>query len=467
MTIEANGACGRRDVDGCVRVPSNGRSELIAGVDGRARVSGTDERLMVRALGLAARGAGYTNPNPLVGCVIVRDGRVIGEGWHERYGEAHAEVNALADCTRRGENPAGSTVYVTLEPCAHHGKQPPCADALLAASVARVAVGSRDPNPLVAGKGLARLEAAGIEVVRDVLREACDALNPVFLHFIQTGRPYVVAKWAMTADGRIACASGDSRWVTGEAARQDAHRLRHRLAAIMVGSGTVLADDPELTCRLAGGHQPLRVVCDTRLAIAEDARLVQTAGEAPLLVACGELPVGSPVACKAERLRAQGVEVASLPGPDGRVDLPALMGYLGERGIDSVLVEGGSRLHAALWEAGLVNEVVAYVAPKVVGGAAAPGPVAGAGARVMAEAWQLGRPSVDVVGDDVRIAWRAGASAAERAGACVALGPLGPLGSQPLGSQGSPAAEGLLGAGSPWVDACDRQGFSADKRAGE
>ena len=417
------------------------------GDGGQARALDADGRFMVRAVELARRGAGFTNPNPLVGCVIVRSGRVIGEGWHERYGEAHAEANALADCARRGEDPSGATAYVTLEPCAHHGKQPPCADALLSAGVARVVAGSSDPNPLVAGKGLARLEAAGVEVVRGMLREECDALNPVFFHFIRTGRPYVVAKWAMTADGRIACASGDSRWVTGEAGRRDAHRLRHRLAAVMVGSGTVLADDPELTCRLEGGRQPLRVVCDSHLRIPEGSRLVQTVEKAPLLVACGEPPADGPHAQKVDRLRSLGVEVARLPGSDGRVDLRALMGCLGEHGIDSVLLEGGARLHAAAWEAGLVNEVVAYVAPKVVGGVAAPGPVAGAGVRAMAGAWQLGDPHVSLVGNDVRIVWRAGEGTDERAGACVALGPLGP---EP-----------------PSAEPCGPLGFSAGKRAGE
>lgn len=402
--------------------PSGGEGAgVIDGVfdtDRRAQ----DERFMQQAVLLAGRAAGFTNPNPLVGCVIVRDGRVIGEGWHKRYGEAHAEVNALADCARNGEDPAGATVYVTLEPCAHQGKQPPCADALVKAGVIRVVIGSRDPNPLVAGKGAARLEAAGVQVDRDVLRGACDALNPVFFHYITTGRPYVVAKWAMTADGRIACASGDSRWVSGDWSREDVHRLRHRLAAIMVGAATVAADDPALTCRLAGPvSQPLRVVCDSRLSIAEDAQLMRTVDRAPLLVACGE---EAPVAVKAARLRELGVEVASLPGPDGRVDVRALMELLGARGVDSVLLEGGARLQAAMWEAGLVNEAVAYVAPKVAGGAGALGPVAGAGVARMADAYELGEPHVALLGSDVRIAWRVGATSEERAGACVSCGPL-------------------------------------------
>ena len=375
------------------------------------------------AVELAKRGTGWTAPNPLVGAVLVKDGTIIGQGWHAKCGELHAERHALQNCTA---SPRGATLYVTLEPCCHQGRQPPCTDAILEAGIARVVVGSSDPNPLVAGKGLDLLRQRGVEVESGVLKAECDALNPVFFHYIQTGRPYVLAKWAMTADGRIACASGDSRWVTGEEARRDAHRLRHRLAAIMVGSGTVRADDPELTCRLTGGQSPVRVVCDSHLSIGEDSRLVQTAREVPLVVACGPLPLNGPVAQKAERLRALGVEVVSVPGPDGRVDLRALMELLGARGIDSVLLEGGSRLHACAWESGLVNEVVAYLAPKVVGGTEAPGPVAGTGVAAMADAWRLGSPQVGLVGNDVRLVWRAGATEEERAGARVALGPLGP-----------------------------------------
>lgn len=412
-----------------------------------------DAAMMRRALDLAARAAGRTNPNPLVGAVIVRDGRVIGEGYHACYGEAHAERRALVDCARRGEDPRGATVYVTLEPCSHHGHQPPCADALVEAGVARVVVGSRDPNPLVAGRGVARLRAAGVRVDCDVLRAECDAINQVFFHYITTRTPYVVAKWAMTADGRIACASGDSRWVTGPAARTDAHALRNRLAAVMVGAGTVAADDPALTCRVAGGRNPLRVVCDTGLSLAPDSCLVRTLDQAPLLVACSQVRLESDpsVAEKAARLRELGVEILPLPETSevatphataagspagavaacsvpastaGRVDLHALMVELGRRDVDSVLLEGGARLHAAAFAAGVVNEVVAYLAPKVVGGVGAPGPVAGEGAALMADALPLGAPHVSACGDDVRICWRAGATPKERALPCVACGPL-------------------------------------------
>ncbi len=438
---------------------------------GAGRVTEADVAFMRRALALASRGVGRTNPNPLVGAVVVRDGRIIGEGWHACYGEAHAERNALADCAARGEDPRGATVYVTLEPCSHHGKQPPCADALVEAGVARVMVGSRDPNPLVSGRGLARLAEAGIEVAAGVLCDECDAINQVFFHYIMPKAPYVVAKWAMTADGRIACSSGDARWVSGPASRRDCHALRHRLAAVMVGAGTVAADDPLLTCRLAGGRNPLRVVCDTRLSIAEDCALVRSAesGEAPLLVACGpidgaaetaaEPAAGFPPkyaepfeqaarAAKAARLRACGVEVIEVPlartaasganatsapnppasVPEPRIDLRELMAALGSRGIDSVLLEGGSRLHGSAFAAGIVNEAVAYVAPKAVCDAAAPGPVAGAGVPLMADALRFGAPHVNVLGSDVRIAWRVGATEGERALPCVACGPLYPGG---------------------------------------
>ena len=394
---------------------------------------------MRRALELALRGAGRTNPNPLVGAVLVRDGRVIGEGWHRRYGDLHAEREALRDCRARGEDPRGATMYVTLEPCSHHGHQPPCADALADAGIARAVIGSRDPNPLVAGRGAERLRTAGVEVAEDVLRSECDAVNQVFFHYITTKKPYVLAKWAMTADGRIACASGDSRWVSGEAARRHGHLLRNRLAAIMVGVGTVAADDPLLTCRVAGGRNPVRVVCDTHLSIPLGSRLVESAGEVPLLVVCasgGDRPGRTGNACggadedafraKADALRARGVEVVDVsPDASGRVDLCALMRELAVREIDSVLLEGGARLHAAAFAAGVVDEVVAYVAPKVVGGAGALGPVGGEGAVRMADALALGAPRVGFLGDDVCVAWRAGEGARDPSAACVATGPLG------------------------------------------
>lgn len=357
---------------------------------------------MRRAIELASRGAGWTNPNPLVGAVVVKNGRVIGEGFHERYGQAHAERNALDDCARRGEDPRDATMYVTLEPCCHQGKQPPCADAVIEAGITHVVVGSRDPNPLVAGGGIARLRGAGVQVTEDVLRAECDELNPIFFHYIQTNRPYVVAKWAMTIDGKIATRTGDARWVSSEASRTDVHELRHRLAAIMVGKGTVLADDPLLTARRnQPSNQPLRIVNDGRLQIPEDCQLVKTAREVPVLIATA-IPDDDP---KALRLRRQGVDVAAVPGASGKVDLRALMSLLGTRGVDSLLVEGGGGLLEAMFRARLVNRAIVYLAPKVVGGADAKTPVEGRGVDKMADAFNLGAPAVERFGDDLKLTY--------------------------------------------------------------
>ena len=238
---------------------------------------------MERAIQLAKRGTGFTNPNPLVGAVIVKDHHIIGEGWHARYGDLHAERNALKHCT---EDPAGATMYVTLEPCCHHGKQPPCTEALVESGIRRVYIGSRDFNPLVFGKGVQYLEEHGIEVIPDFLREACDKLNPIFFRYIGTKMPYTILKYAMTADGKIACAGGASKWVTGEAARAHVQQTRKRVAAVCVGINTVLADDPLLTCRCENPSQPVRVVLDTRLRIPMESRLVQTAKEVPVIVFC-------------------------------------------------------------------------------------------------------------------------------------------------------------------------------------
>lgn len=403
-----------------------------------AALGAADARFMRRAIELAWRGWGWTNPNPLVGCVLVRDGRIIGEGWHEKCGQAHAERNALADCARRAaEEPAGercadtapnadparghargATAYVTLEPCCHTGKQPPCTEALIAAGVARVVVGSRDPNPLVAGKGSAKLREAGIRVDEDALRAECDELNPIFFRFISRKTPYVVAKWAMSADGKIACASGDARWVSGPESRRDTHELRHRLAAIAVGIDTVLADDPLLTCRRQDepGNQPLRVVLDSRLRIPEDCALVRSCaqGEAPLAVAtCASVDdPATDAGAKAQRLHALGVEVLHVPQDAvGHVAVRPLLRALGEKGIDSLLVEGGSGIHGTFFDEGAVDEVVVYLAPKVVGGADAPGPVAGAGTAKMAEATALGRPRAHALGGDLKITFAASGAA--------------------------------------------------------
>ena len=246
-----------------------------------------DKDYMRLALQLAKKGCGWTSPNPMVGAVVVKEGRIIGQGWHQRYGQAHAERNALASCT---EDPQGATLYVTLEPCCHYGKQPPCVDAILDAGIHRVVVGSADPNPLVAGKGIAILRAHGIDVTENVLQEECDALNKVFFHYITTKRPFVSMKYAMTLDGKIATYTGASKWITGEIARNHVQRQRHRFRGIMVGVGTILADDPLLTCRIEGGRDPVRIICDTHLRTPLQSQVVMTAKQVPTILAtcCGD-----------------------------------------------------------------------------------------------------------------------------------------------------------------------------------
>jgi diaminohydroxyphosphoribosylaminopyrimidine deaminase/5-amino-6-(5-phosphoribosylamino)uracil reductase len=241
-----------------------------------------DQEYMDLALELAEKGCGWVNPNPMVGAVIVKDNRIIGQGYHQRYGEFHAERNALASCK---EDPRGATLYVTLEPCCHHGKTPPCTEAIIESGIARVVIASPDPNPLVAGEGVRILREHGVQVEEGLLREACDKLNKVFFHFIQTKTPYVVMKYAMTMDGKIATASGLSQWITGEVARSRVHTDRHRYQAIMVGVGTVLADDPLLTCRLPNGRNPIRVICDTHLRTPLDAQVVTTTESAATILA--------------------------------------------------------------------------------------------------------------------------------------------------------------------------------------
>lgn len=354
-----------------------------------------DQDYMRRALQLAERGRGWTSPNPMVGAVIVRDGRILAEGWHARYGELHAERAALANAT---EDVRGATMYVTLEPCCHHGKQPPCTDAIIESGIARVVVGSPDPNPLVAGKGMAILREHGIAVEENVLREACDALNAVFLHYIREKQPFVVLKAAMTLDGKIATRTGASRWVTGEAARAHGHSLRHRYRAIMVGSGTVLADDPLLTCRIENGRDPLRVVCDSRLRTPLAAQIVQTAQEAPTLIATCETD-----SARIAPYENAGCRVWSLPERDGHVDLSALMQRLGAENIDSVLIEGGGTLAWAALEAGIVQKVYSYIAPKLFGGRDAKTPVEGEGVALPEECAQLSVTNISRLGADILI----------------------------------------------------------------
>ena len=363
----------------------------------------TDRDYMLRAIELAKGGLGWTSPNPLVGAVIVKDGRIIGEGYHERCGKLHAERNAIVSLTESAE---GATLYVTLAACCHYGKTPPCTEAILEQKIARVVIGSRDPNPLVAGKGATILRAAGVRVEEDFMREECDALNPVFFHYITKKTPYVVMKYAMTADGKIAARTGDSKWITGESARKKVQELRHQYMGIMAGIGTVLADDPMLNVRIPGLKSPVRIICDSGLRIPMDSQLVKTAKEYRTIVAYAGEHSGE--GCKEaeekeEQLHAAGVETVSGPDADGRVDLGKLMEYLGKQGIDSVLLEGGGTLNDAALSAGIVNEICAFIAPKIFGGAGAKTPVSGIGVAHPAEAVMLTLKQMETIGDDLML----------------------------------------------------------------
>lgn len=349
-----------------------------------------DEKFMRRAIELARLGDGFVNPNPLVGAVIVKDGRIIGEGYHERYGALHAERSAIAHLT---ESAAGADIYVTLEPCCHYGKQPPCTEAVVKAGIKNVYVGSYDPNPLVAGKGFAYLRAHGVNVVENVLREECDALNDIFFHYIIHKRPYVIMKAAVSLDGRIAARTGDSQWITNEQSRANVHRTRKTVAAIMVGINTVLADDPMLNCRTENPSHPIRIVCDSRLRIPMDCQLVRTAKEIPVIAAAA---AGNEE--KARQLRAEGVEIIRTQG--GQVDLTELMSELGRRGIDSVLLEGGASMHASMLKAGLVDKLQLYVAPKIIGGDGKPA-VGALGLDYVRDAFEFQNPKITQFGDDL------------------------------------------------------------------
>ena len=355
------------------------------------------EEYMRRALELARKGEGHTSPNPMVGCVVVKDGRIISEVYHEKYGEFHAERNALIRCT---EDTAGADLYVTLEPCCHQGKTPPCTDIIIEKKIARVFVGSMDSNPLVAGKGVQILRDHGIYVETGILDAECRKLNEVFYHYIATKTPFVVMKYAMTLDGKIACATGDSKWVTGEIARTQVDRMRGRYRGIMVGIGTVLADDPMLNCRVEGGVDPVRIICDSNLHIPTESQIVKTASDIETIVACSQEALESERKQeKIRRLKEAGIQIIGTEGAHG-VNLVELMKKLGGQNIDSILLEGGGTLNASALEDGIVNKVYAYIAGKLIGGMDARSPVEGMGIDRMADAITLQNMEIEKLGDD-------------------------------------------------------------------
>lgn len=360
----------------------------------------TDQKYMRMAIDLARRGKGTTNPNPLVGAVIVKEGRIIGKGYHERCGQMYAERNALASCT---EDPSGATIYVTLEPCNHYGKTPPCTLAIIEAGISHVVIGSPDPNPKAAG-GIGVLRDAGIEVTENFLRDECDALNPVFFKYINEKMPYVTMKFAMSLDGKIACESGASQWITSGEARLHTHRLRAEHMGILVGMGTVLEDDPLLTCRI-GGMSPIRIICDTHLQTPLTSQLVRTAAETGDQLRQPRTIIATCERDQQKTLQYEelGVTVLRTAEKDGHVDLQDLMRQLAERSIDSVLIEGGSEINWSALQAGICDRVCAYVAPKILGGAGAKSPVSGPGVRTPDDAFHLSNVTFRNIGEDLLI----------------------------------------------------------------
>lgn len=359
-----------------------------------------DEKYMRRAIELAKCGLGFTNPNPLVGAVIVKNDKIIGEGYHAEYGGLHAERNAIASLTQSAE---GATIYVTLEPCCHYGKTPPCTEAIIENKIARVVIGSRDPNPKVAGKGAMILKKHGISVEEDFLKDECDKLNDVFFHYITTKTPYVIAKYAMTADGKIATYSGKSKWISCEKSRRLVQKMRASYMGIMAGIGTVLADNPMLNARIEGARNPIRIICDSSLRIPLDCNICKTAKKYRTIVACNENLVNQKL--KEEKLKELGVEIMHVPSDaeqsNGKLDLRKLMKMLGQLGIDSILLEGGGTLNDSAFQSHIVNEAKIFITPKIFGGKEALTAVSGIGVSNPSDAVKLKLKSTQMIDEDI------------------------------------------------------------------
>lgn len=351
-------------------------------------MSSPDEIWMHRALELAERGRGRVEPNPLVGAVIVRDGIVVGEGWHERFGGPHAEVNALAAA---GADARAATLYVTLEPCCHHGKTPPCTDAILRTGVSRVVAAMNDPFPAVAGQGAAALRSAGVEVAIGVCREIAERINAPYLTLLRHRRPHVHVKWAMTLDGKIATRTGNSQWISGKPAREFVHQLRGRMDAVIVGAGTVRADNPLLTARPPGPRTPARIVVTRSGRLPRDCQLLKSAHESPVLIATAQ--------GRGRDLRDTGCEILEL-GDDSDLTRP-LFDELGRRQMTNVLVEGGAEMFGSLCDARLIDELHVVIAPCILGGVQSLSPIGGAGRLRIADAWQLADWRHELLGDDL------------------------------------------------------------------
>ena len=370
-----------------------------------------DIEYMQRAIELARRGAGFVNPNPMVGCVVVKNDTVITEGYHEYYGGFHAERNALTNCTSDCKD---ATLYVTLEPCCHYGKTPPCTEIIIEKGIKKVVVGLLDPNPLVSGKGISILQNAGIEVVTGVEEDKIKDLNKVFLKYIKTKRPYVLLKTAMTLDGKIASYTGDSRWITNEKSRKLVHKLRSEMMGIVAGIGTVKSDNPMLNCRLEcqqttdngqqlNIHQPIRIIVDTKASISLESNIVKTANEYRTILAVGQQTTDNRQQTKINELKSLNVDILYCEEKDGHVDIDDLMNKLGHKGIDSLLLEGGSCLNAAFLQAGCVDEVYAFIAPKIIGGEHSKSPIGGQGIELMKDAITFDKVEIEQIENDILI----------------------------------------------------------------
>lgn len=351
---------------------------------------------MKRAIELAKKGAGFVSPNPMVGAVIVKNGKIIGEGYHKKYGSNHAEVNAFLSAT---EDVSGAEMYVTLEPCSHYGHTPPCAKAIIDHNIKKVYIGSLDANPIVAGNGVKMLQNAGIEVETGVMEKECKAINPIFFKYIQSGLPYVVMKTAMTLDGKISAYTGDSKWVSNETSRQIVQKLRHNLKGIMVGINTVTADNPSLTCRIEGGVNPVRIIVDSRLRIPLDSNVLKLDNDDRCIIAS----IKNINIAKKSQLEAMGAEVIETNSENNCVNLKELMYELGKRKIDSILLEGGGTLNFSMLNCNLVDKALIFIAPKIIGGANAKTPVEGKGIPLMEEAIKLKNREIKEVDGDILI----------------------------------------------------------------
>ncbi|MFZ5453451.1 MAG: bifunctional diaminohydroxyphosphoribosylaminopyrimidine deaminase/5-amino-6-(5-phosphoribosylamino)uracil reductase RibD [Thermodesulfobacteriota bacterium] len=368
-----------------------------------------DASYMKLALGLAAKGAGWVSPNPMVGAVVVKDGEIVGRGYHRAYGQPHAEVEAL---NRAGDAAKGADLYVTLEPCNHHGRTPPCTQAVLTAGIARVVIATLDPNPRVDGHGAEVLQARGLEVETGLMAEEARRLNEAWFKWVKTGLPFVIAKAACSLDGKIATATGESQWLTGEKARGFGHQLRHQLDAILVGIGTVLADDPQLTTRLPrqktengkrktenGPRDPIRIVLDSRLRLPLSAKMLHLDSAAATWIACTDAAPKD----KIQALTDLGAEVLVMPGESGRVALKPLLHELGRRQVQSLLVEGGAETLGSFFDQRLVDKFYFFYAPKILGGQTAPGMLAGAGVQRLGNALQARELTVKKLGPDLLV----------------------------------------------------------------